>query len=66
MADTINDENDNPRTDLKDLPRPEEELDADAQKQVQGGATRKIDYNRAGTDLPSGDDEATRKIDYSG
>lgn len=44
------------RTQVKDLPRPAEELSADEQKKVQGGtginpsdnvdATRKIDYNR--------------------
>lgn len=40
MADNTDDEKDNRRTEIKDLPRPEEELSADEQKNVQGGATR--------------------------
>lgn len=69
MTDNTNDANDKPRTQINDLPRPEEELSTDEQKQVQGGATRKIDYNRTGglvddeLDLPAQD--ATRKTDYS-
>lgn len=37
-----NKEQNKKRTELRDLPRPEEELSADEQKQVQGGATRAV------------------------
>ena len=55
MAENPVDERDQRRTEIKDLPRPEEELNSEEQKQVKGGgmgpgdetdATRKIDYNR--------------------
>lgn len=56
MAENPNEEQNERRTEIKDLQRPEEELSAEDKKQVKGGtgigpgneteATRKIDYNR--------------------